>query len=173
MVRTVRELVNKLLPTEDVVESEANVTREDVDERTLEFLSTVAPPVAEAALKEIAQLDLGGVRNRSAYLMGVLRRNVDESDPFAIPKANDEKHGKSRRKTESGKRHSSGSDGSARGSKPWMKNNGTDAKACMKKGEYSPGGGKSTFAVKRRAKAAGMAASDEATTKKRKKRAEA
>jgi len=36
-------------------------TREDVDERALEFLTTVAPGVAETAVQEIASLDLTGV----------------------------------------------------------------------------------------------------------------
>ena len=52
------------------------VCRDDVDERVLEFLGTVPTSVAEASLREAKALDMGGIRNRPAYLMGVLKRKV-------------------------------------------------------------------------------------------------
>ena len=58
----------------------APISRADVDERVLEFLITVPSQVAESALKEAKALDMDGVRNRSAYLMGVLKRHVAEAD---------------------------------------------------------------------------------------------
>jgi hypothetical protein len=63
MIRSVRELVHSVLLTAADAETPSAVNRGDVDDRALEFLSTVAPPVAEAALEEIATLDLEGVRN--------------------------------------------------------------------------------------------------------------
>ena len=58
----------------------APVCREDVDERVLEFLETVPSTLAEDALREAKALDMGGIRNRPAYLMGVLKRKVAEAD---------------------------------------------------------------------------------------------
>jgi len=56
------------------------VHRGDVDERVLEFLATVPTDMAEAALREAKALGMGGIRNRPAYLMGVLKRKVAEAD---------------------------------------------------------------------------------------------
>ena len=56
------------------------VTQADVDERVREFLTTVPTPLAEEALREAKALHMGGIRNRPAYLMGVLKRKVAESD---------------------------------------------------------------------------------------------
>ena len=36
--------------------------------------------LAEEALREVKALDMSGVRNRAAYLMGVLKRRVAASD---------------------------------------------------------------------------------------------
>lgn len=85
MVQTVKELCETILPeAADEVEEEerdrARVVRADVDERVLEFLCTVPTSLAEEALREAKALDMNGVRNRSAYLMGVLKRRVAESD---------------------------------------------------------------------------------------------
>ena len=55
-------------------------TREDVDEKLLEFLAGVAPAVAESVLREVKAISFDGVRNRAAYLMGVCRRKVEDSD---------------------------------------------------------------------------------------------
>jgi len=57
----------------------------DVDERLLEFLSTIEPAVAELVLQEAKVLDFTGVQNRPAYLMGVCKRKVDGSDPYPYP----------------------------------------------------------------------------------------
>eukprot|EP00312_Isochrysidales_sp_CCMP1244_P008145 CAMPEP_0196673812 /NCGR_PEP_ID=MMETSP1090-20130531/3159_1 /TAXON_ID=37098 /ORGANISM="Isochrysis sp, Strain CCMP1244" /LENGTH=314 /DNA_ID=CAMNT_0042011589 /DNA_START=54 /DNA_END=995 /DNA_ORIENTATION=+ len=92
MSRKVRELVEEALPAACEAE-EGQVTREDFDERAVEFLLSVSPPVAEAAIAEMAGLNLSGVRNRSAWLMGVLRRFVAESDPFGKSKEQEEATG--------------------------------------------------------------------------------
>ena len=65
------------------------VTQADVDERVRDFLSTIPTPLAEEALREAKALHMGGIRNRAAYLMGVLKRKVAESDRLK------QQHGKS------------------------------------------------------------------------------
>jgi len=88
MLCTARELVARKLPENSAAAAEAYgeeeasgwLTAADVDDRVLHFLSTVQPVVAEAALDDCASLDCNGVRNRPAYLMGLLRRKVAESD---------------------------------------------------------------------------------------------
>ena len=91
MRQTVREMCETILGGEsDVVplaggEEEAEgggggATLDDVDERIEEFLCTIPVEVAEATLRECATLDFTGVRSRSAYLMGVLKRKVADSD---------------------------------------------------------------------------------------------
>eukprot|EP00962_Isochrysis_galbana_P047143 scaffold19179_cov123-Isochrysis_galbana.AAC.1 len=179
MVRAVRELVHSVLPSAAEAEMPSAVTRDDVDERALEFLSTVAPPVAEAALGEIAKLDLDGVRNRSAYLMGVLKRNVEESDPFAVPKdegGGDRGRGKGggkgggKGKGGGGGRHGGRGRGCADGSKAGQRGGhraheklATSAKGAITKTDSDhlehtvpgEGEGNSTYAAKRRARTAG------------------
>ena len=58
----------------------APVCQADLDERIMEFLGTVPTSVAEGALREAKALDMGGIRNRPAYLMGVLKRKVEDAD---------------------------------------------------------------------------------------------
>ena len=65
------------------------VTQADVDERVRDFLSTIPTPLAEEALREAKALHMGGIRNRAAYLMGVLKRKVADSDRLK------QQHGKS------------------------------------------------------------------------------
>ena len=62
------------------------VHRGDLDERVLEFLISVPLPMAESALREAKALGMGGIRNRPAYLMGVLKRRVEEEDHAAKEK---------------------------------------------------------------------------------------
>lgn len=62
------------------------VHRGDVDERVLEFLGTVPTDMAEGALREAKALGMGGIRNRPAYLMGVLKRKVGEADKLRVDK---------------------------------------------------------------------------------------
>ncbi|KAL1524287.1 hypothetical protein AB1Y20_019190 [Prymnesium parvum] len=94
MVLTVKEMCDSILPAaegEEEGEDEAEgghfacVTRADIDERVLEFLCTVPTSLAEESLREIKALDMNGVRNRSAYVMGVLKRRVAESDSVKKP----------------------------------------------------------------------------------------
>jgi hypothetical protein len=188
MVRAVRELVHSMLPAAAEAETPAAVTRDDVDERALEFLSTVAPPVAEAALGEIAALDLGEVRNRSAYLMGVLKRNVEESDKFAAPKVEaggGKGGGKSggRGKGGGGNHHVGRGRGAANGSRagPEGKFRPHDKSVMPAAGDKSTtvpdhlrtipgeGEGNSSYAVKRRAKTAGTPLDGQRPKKKSRK----
>jgi len=60
-------------------------TQRDADDRVVEFLSTIEASVAEAALKECVELDMSSVKNRPAYLMGVLKRKTEQSDRFKPP----------------------------------------------------------------------------------------
>ena len=60
-------------------------TQRDADDRVIEFLSTIEASVAEAALKECVELDMSSVKNRPAYLMGVLKRKTEQSDRFKPP----------------------------------------------------------------------------------------
>ena len=92
MQRQVQDMVEAILPAggepppagdEDDGEAAAHaepVCRADLDERILEFLGTVPTAIAEAALREAKALDMDGIRNRAAYLMGVLKRKVADAD---------------------------------------------------------------------------------------------
>ena len=68
------------------------VCRDDIDERVLDFLGTVPMAVAEGALREAKALGMGGIRNRSAYLMGVLRRKVEEADKLRQQREQQRQH---------------------------------------------------------------------------------
>lgn len=97
MQQTVDVLIKTVLPTADAGRAaeeqhlnsrdEADeddyafpVTQADVDERVRDFLTTIPTQLAEDALREAKALHMGGIRNRAAYLMGVLKRKVAESD---------------------------------------------------------------------------------------------
>ena len=101
MKRQVEEMVKSILPEADAEAAEiGEVTKEDaewgvrkpvcrgdVDERVLEFLQTVPTDVAESVLHEAKDIGMGGIKNRSAYLMGVLKRKVAEADKLKVEKA--------------------------------------------------------------------------------------
>lgn len=82
LLKSVKEMVDSHLPeaTEGNAGIQVGATRADVDDRVMDFLATVAPAVAEAALQECTTLNFASVHNRSSYLMGVLKRLVEESD---------------------------------------------------------------------------------------------
>lgn len=190
----VRELVEEALPAACEAE-EGQVTREDFDERAVEFLLSVSPPVAEvcaetemaerhrrdmaevwpghakrdwrraretrrvtrrcarsgavqAAIAEMAGLNLSGVRNRSAWLMGVLRRFVAESDPFGKSKEQEEATGEGEGSGQKGK----GGGGKGKGGKGKGKGKGKGGRGGRSSDGAGPGGGTSTFAAKRRAR---------------------
>jgi hypothetical protein len=98
MRRQVRDMVASILPAGDAaaLAEEAVATamgddgsggaiasavcQADLDERIMDFLGTVPTAIAEAALREAKALDMDGIRNRPAYLMGVLKRKVEDAD---------------------------------------------------------------------------------------------
>ena len=84
MVKAVQALCERLLPAAnrsgEEEEDAVGATREDIDERVLDFLCTVPTSLAEAALTECQTISFTGVRNRSAYLMGLLKRKAAEAD---------------------------------------------------------------------------------------------
>ena len=50
--------------------------REDVDERVLEFLSTLPRDVMRSSVRGAARADLAGVESPPAYLMGLIKRRL-------------------------------------------------------------------------------------------------
>ena len=102
MRRQVEQMIQAILPEasggegggEDAAADEAGgeggyggsapVCRADVDDRVLEFLQTVPVDIADGALREAKALGMGGIRNRPAYLMGMLKRKVAEADKVRI-----------------------------------------------------------------------------------------
>ena len=128
MVQTVRDLCASILPLAEEEQDDDNdevgfarVTQADIDERVLDFLCTVPTSLAEQALREAKALDMADVRNRSAYLMGVLKRHVTESDSV--------KHGAEGSKSRGG------------GSKPPSKSSGGGGGGGKGSGKGKGGGG--------------------------------
>eukprot|EP00310_Coccolithus_braarudii_P020587 CAMPEP_0183333136 /NCGR_PEP_ID=MMETSP0164_2-20130417/2103_1 /TAXON_ID=221442 /ORGANISM="Coccolithus pelagicus ssp braarudi, Strain PLY182g" /LENGTH=472 /DNA_ID=CAMNT_0025501981 /DNA_START=54 /DNA_END=1472 /DNA_ORIENTATION=- len=85
MVQAVQAICRKLLPgkedgEEEREEAQVGATREDIDERVLDFLCTIPTSVAEEALTECTTISFANVKNRSAYLMGLLKRKTAEAD---------------------------------------------------------------------------------------------
>ena len=59
---------------------EGTISAADIDDKAKEFLLQVPCRVAAAALDEFAELDFEGVRNRNAYLMGLIKRHHEGTD---------------------------------------------------------------------------------------------
>jgi len=57
-----------------------HVEATDIDDHNQEFLMQVPFEVAKAALTEFSELDFDGVRNRCAYLMGLIKRHLEWTD---------------------------------------------------------------------------------------------
>lgn len=49
---------------------------QDFDEGVKSFLYTLPLDVVEKAMSDCATLELGGIRNRSAYVMGLLKGKI-------------------------------------------------------------------------------------------------
>jgi hypothetical protein len=54
----------------------AKIHRSDVDDGVMEFLCTIPMVLVEKAVAEAVELDVGTIRNKSAYLMGFLKSKV-------------------------------------------------------------------------------------------------
>lgn len=95
------------------------LSTDDTDERVREFLGTLAEDVARAALLDFASSPVvPGVKNRCAYLMGVLKRYVEEHTADSKQRAASAggAHGRSRSAGGGAERRRGGGRGGGRGS---------------------------------------------------------
>ena len=67
--------------------------------------------IAESALREAKALDMEGIRNRSAYLMGVLRRKVEEGEQQRREQQHKQPQRKERNRSEGGEGRGGGGGG--------------------------------------------------------------
>lgn len=62
-------------------------SRQDVDGRALDFLASVSPPLAMAALDDIQHRDFSTVRNKPAFIMSIFKRVVSSGSAGMPPPA--------------------------------------------------------------------------------------
>lgn len=69
----------------------AKIHRSDVDDGVMEFLCTIPMVLVEKAVAEAVELDVGTIRNKSAYLMGFLKIKVAQlsEDPANLKVSSD------------------------------------------------------------------------------------
>jgi len=69
----------------------AKIHRSDVDDGVMEFLCTIPMVLVEKAVAEAVELDVGTIRNKSAYLMGFLKSKVAQlsQDPANLKASSD------------------------------------------------------------------------------------
>ena len=82
----------------------------DLDDQVVDALASVTPDIARRVLADFSQLDgetLREVSNRPAYIMGILRRVVDEEAQAARRQHMRDKHQRRRRSKAKAKRRRS------------------------------------------------------------------
>eukprot|EP00188_Purpureofilum_apyrenoidigerum_P006021 Plantae.Rhodophyta-Purpureofilum_apyrenoidigerum.ctg8614.p1 GENE.Plantae.Rhodophyta-Purpureofilum_apyrenoidigerum.ctg8614~~Plantae.Rhodophyta-Purpureofilum_apyrenoidigerum.ctg8614.p1 ORF type:complete len:271 (+),score=77.50 Plantae.Rhodophyta-Purpureofilum_apyrenoidigerum.ctg8614:713-1525(+) len=83
-VTTVEEVLREKLQASADDNDKLKAT--DIDQQTREFLLTIPLDVAMKAVEELAEVSLKKTRNRKRYIMGVLKRVVDEMGQSAAAK---------------------------------------------------------------------------------------
>mmetsp|Transcript_6790 Transcript_6790/g.8834 ORF Transcript_6790/g.8834 Transcript_6790/m.8834 type:complete len:290 (+) Transcript_6790:155-1024(+) len=64
--KQVQDVFNEVNPTD--------ISVEDVDDRAIEALGTFPREISENILREFFELDVSGIKNKKAYLMGIVKR---------------------------------------------------------------------------------------------------